>query len=51
MQQEKECKKCKQESVSFRQIGMIILGFYMLFASVYGTIEIFKRIVSLFSQI
>jgi hypothetical protein len=51
MAQEKECKKCKHETISFRQIGMIVLGFYLLFASIYGTIQIFKQIVNLFSQI
>lgn len=45
---EKECKSCKQKGISKGQIGTIILGFYVLFSSVYGTFEIVKYLMSLF---
>jgi hypothetical protein len=48
MSEEKECKKCKKTSVSYKQIGLIMLGFYVLFASIYGTIQIFKNLIDLF---
>jgi hypothetical protein len=40
------CKKCKQKGPGAIQIGSIILGFYVIFSSIYGTIEIVKSIVS-----
>jgi hypothetical protein len=40
------CKKCKQKGPGSFQIGSIILGFYVLFSSIYGTIEIGKSIIS-----
>jgi hypothetical protein len=42
-----ECKKCKQKGVSNKQIGMIILGFYVLFSSIYGTIVLFNKLKDL----
>ena len=49
MKKEKECKSCKQTGPSIKQIGMIILGFYLLFASGYGTYLIVKDIISFFN--
>jgi len=40
------CKKCKQKGPGVLQIGSIIVGFYILFSSIYGTIEISKSIIS-----
>jgi hypothetical protein len=40
------CKKCKQKGPGALQIGSIIVGFYILFSSIYGTIEISKSIIS-----
>jgi hypothetical protein len=40
------CKKCKQKGPGALQIGSIIVGFYILFSSIYGTIEIGKSIIS-----
>jgi hypothetical protein len=40
------CQKCRQKGPGAIQIGSIILGFYVLFSSIYGTIEIVKSIVS-----
>ena len=39
------CKKCKQKGPSPFQYGTIIIGFYILSAAVYGTIEIIKNII------
>jgi hypothetical protein len=47
-QQTTECKKCKQRGPGAFQIGSIILGFYIIITSIYGTIELFKNIISLF---
>jgi hypothetical protein len=47
-QQKSECKTCKQKGPGTFQIGSIILGFYVLGTSIYGTIELFKHIVSWF---
>ena len=41
------CKKCKQRGVSKKQIGMIVLGFYILFSSIYGTIVLFNKLKDL----
>jgi hypothetical protein len=41
-----ECNTCKQKSPASFQTWSIILGFYVLFSSVYGTIEIGKSIIS-----
>ena len=46
MQQEKNCKKCK-ETKSFKHIGVMVLGTYILFATIYGTVEIVKHLLSL----
>jgi hypothetical protein len=42
------CKKCKQKGASKKQIGMIVLGFYVLFSSIYGTVQIISKIKDLF---
>jgi hypothetical protein len=42
------CKTCKQKGPGPVQIGSIILGFYILFTSVYGTIVLVKDIISWF---
>ena len=42
-----ECKKCKQRGVSTKQIGLIVLGFYVLFSSIYGTIVLFNKLKDL----
>ena len=47
-QQTSECKTCKQKGPGTFQIGTIILGFYILLTSIYGTIELFKDIMSWF---
>jgi len=47
-QQTTGCKKCKQKGPGAFQIGTIILGFYILFSSIYGTIELVKGLISWF---
>lgn len=42
------CKKCKQKTgPSKKQLGGIIVGTYVLFASIYGTIVIINKIIDL----
>jgi len=45
---EKECKSCKEKGTGSFQIGTIILGFYILFSSCYGTVQIVKEIINFF---
>jgi hypothetical protein len=45
-----ECKKCNQKPVSKGQYATIILGAYLLFSSIYGTITLFKEIITLFTK-
>ena len=45
---EKECQTCKQKGPGKFQVGTIIFGFYMLFATCYGTIQIVKDIINFF---
>jgi hypothetical protein len=46
MSETKNCKKCK-ETKSFKHIGVMVLGTYVLFATIYGTIEIVKNLIAL----
>ena len=45
---EKECKSCKQKGISSNQIGMLILGIYLLGAAIYGTVTLFGKLIELF---
>ena len=38
----KGCSSCKQDGLKPGQWFMVVLGFYILFASVYGTIQLVK---------
>ena len=40
------CNECKKKGVSKTQIGTIILGFYILFTSIYGTIQLVKYLIN-----
>ena len=42
------CQACKK-GLSATQKGMMVFGFYILFASLVGTIEIVKYVYSLFN--
>lgn len=46
--EEKECKSCKQKGPSKTQIGGIILGLYLLASSIYGTVVLVGKLISLF---
>jgi hypothetical protein len=48
MSEEKECQTCKQRGPGNFQIGTIILGFYMIFATIYGTVQFVKDIINYF---
>jgi len=45
---QKDCKKCKQKGPGVIQIGSIILGFYIVISSVYGTMTFIKDIIEYF---
>lgn len=47
METQKKCGSCKKK-LSNTQITMAILSFYILFASIYGTIKLIKDIISIF---
>ena len=44
----KECKSCKQKTLTPGQWGMALLGTYLVFASIYGTIKLIKDVLSFF---
>jgi hypothetical protein len=44
----KECKSCKQKGLTKGQQGLALLGTYLLFASIYGTIKLVKDILNYF---
>jgi hypothetical protein len=43
-----ECQKCNQKPTSKAQYATIAVGFYLLGAAIYGTIVMFKNLISLF---
>jgi len=45
---EKDCKSCQQKGVSLKQIGIIILGFYMIGSCMYGTVMLAEKLIGLF---
>lgn len=47
-EKKEECQSCKDKSFTKSQWSLITLSFYILGTSIYGTIELFKLIVSLF---
>ena len=44
--EQEECKSCKQKGITKQQFVMLFASFYILFASIYGTIKIIKEIIS-----
>jgi hypothetical protein len=44
--QTKECKSCKSKNPISKPKNLIFLGGFILFTSIYGTIELVKHIVS-----
>jgi len=52
VQPEKECKTCKNsqtpEQYAKKNWLIFVFSFYLLFASVYGTVHLVKELISLF---
>lgn len=49
MSETQGCKKCNQtKGIPTKQIVSIILGTYVLFAAIYGTIELVNKLINLF---
>jgi hypothetical protein len=48
MSKEKECSQCKKTPYNQKQWVVVLIGSYLLFASVYGTIEVVKNLIQLF---
>ena len=46
MKKEKECSSCKKEGLDIKEWGLMILGFYMLGTSIYGTIHLIKHLIN-----
>ena len=42
-----ECKKCNQKPTSKLQYLTIVLGFYLLASSIYGTIMLVQKLIGL----
>lgn len=42
-----ECKSCKSKNPLKRPNGMMLIGFYVLLATCYGTITFIKDIISI----
>jgi len=43
------CKTCKQKGPGKFQIATIVMGFYLLSSSIYGTIVIIRNIIDFFN--
>lgn len=48
--QTSECKSCKSKNPISKPSGMMIVGFYILAATCYGTITFIKDIIAFFSK-
>lgn len=51
MSEQNGCKKCRQKNTSWKQIGLGILGFYMLGSSIYGTIVLFSNLSNYIKEV
>ena len=47
--EEKKCNSCGKK-LSFTEIRAAIIGFYLLGTSIYGTIELIKKLISLLTS-
>jgi hypothetical protein len=45
---QKECKSCKNKGLTRSQWGIAFLSVYLIFSSIYGTIKLFKEVISYF---
>ena len=49
MSETQGCKKCNQKKgIPSKQIISIVGGFYILFASIYGTVTLINKLIELF---
>lgn len=48
MSEEQGCKKCKEKDRRSYQWLMVVLGFYIIFSSIYGSIILFGKIMNFF---
>jgi len=48
MENKKECKKCGSNKILMKNLPQVMLGLYLFVASIYGTYEIFHKIISFF---
>lgn len=48
MENEEGCKKCKKKGLSRTHWVMVTLSFFILFTSIYGTIQLFRLLFSNF---
>lgn len=46
MENETGCKKCKKKGLSGTHWVMVVLSLYILFSAIYGTIQLFKLLIS-----
>lgn len=46
--EEKKCSSCEKKKLSTTEIGTVVFGFYLLSTSIYGTVELVKKLISLF---
>jgi len=45
MQETTGCKKCRQRDRRHYQWMMVVLGFYIIFSSIYGSVILFKQFI------
>ena len=52
MEIEPGCKTCKNKSNNLKKssVGIIVFGSYLLFSSVYGTIQLIKYVINYLSN-
>jgi len=43
-----ECKKCNQKNPPNFQIWTIVIGGYLLFSSIYGTVKLINSLINIF---
>jgi hypothetical protein len=48
--QKTECKSCKSKNPLTKPNGMMLVGFYILFATCYGTVQIIKDLIEILSK-
>jgi len=46
MTEKKDCKTCKKQKLNLQDWLMVIVGFYMLSTSIYGTIHLIRHFMN-----